>query len=90
MAESTALIIVQNVPYKVPVTDSSGLISAPWSKWFRQLYDRVGGTIAPSNSQLSGGSLIDLSTLETQVTHLQSQVAALQVNINDINQGRRL
>lgn len=31
------------VPYKTPLTDNNGILTVPWSSWFRQLFAQVGG-----------------------------------------------
>lgn len=40
-------------PYKITVTDRLGNMSSAWSNWIRDLYDRIGGTVALSNVELA-------------------------------------
>jgi len=41
------------VPYKTKVLTDGGVLSPPWMAWFRSLFFRVGGNIAPTNSEIS-------------------------------------
>lgn len=77
-------------PYKVAVLDQNGFVSKTWADWFREVYQRIGGKVAPPNSDFSG-SMGDLaatvSTLSGTVSSLSSQVTALA---NELGQGREL
>lgn len=70
---------VPPIPYKIPVADAGGYLSQAWSAWFRELYTRIGGSSASTNSQL----LALIENLQDDVTALEAQTAAL-------NQGRQL
>lgn len=68
------------VPYKTPIMDAtSGLMNSAWTGFFRELFSRVGGTSASTNSQL-----------HTQITNLQSASITLQAEVNGLSQGRQL
>lgn len=48
------------VPYKATMADAQGITTAIWSDWFKQLFARVGGHIAESNTELKT-DITDLS-----------------------------
>lgn len=76
-------------PYQIPLTDRSGLISNIWNQWIRELYVRVGGTIAPSLSEISNERQI----LENQMADLQAEVTVLRNEVSQfsgIGIGRQL
>ena len=83
--------IVPPVPYKTPVLDQNGFLAEPWSKWFRQLAERVGGTVALSNTELAGSpsTLIgtQVTSLQTLTTTHTTQIANLE---GALTQGRQL
>ncbi len=88
-------VTVPPVPYKTPMTDSSGRLSNMWSKWFREVFERIGGTIAPSNSDLVG--VVELSTLEGDISSLETitttqtaDINALEAMVEGLQQGRAL
>lgn len=101
---SNSTVTVPPVPYKSQLTDEQGLLSQPWSSWFRQLFSRIGGAAALSNLDLATIQLVDLSvananiaalqatttTLTAGVSTLNSSIAALTSSINDLGQGRDL
>lgn len=87
--------IVPPLPYKTPMVDQRGIVSEPWSKWFRQLFQRIGGTEAPSNSEL--GEVLDLSGINADIAALEITTAGHTTSINTLNaavdglnQGRQL
>lgn len=92
---SDQTVTVPPVPYKVQVIDKQGYISPTWSKWFRSLFERVGGVIALSNLDLATIQLVDISNLQADITALQSQDTVLSGQIasqvasavSDLNQG---
>lgn len=55
------------VPYKTPLNGPQGLITTPWSTWFRQLFNRVGGNNSDLlvNPMTAIGDLIYGSTAGT-------------------------
>ena len=67
------------IPLKTPIADDNGLPTGPWTAWFRELFSRVGGTNASSNSQL----FALISTIQTNISSLQTEVEGLK-------QGRQL
>lgn len=73
--------ILPPIPYKVSVSRPDGLLSEPWAKFFRELFTRVGGIEALSNTELAGGD--DGSS---SISSLSTRVAALEVQTNDLNQ----
>lgn len=58
------------IPFKSPMTDQNGYMTISWIGFFRELFNRIGGTQSSSNA-----------TLETQVATLQQQVADLQKQV---------
>jgi len=40
-------------PVREPITGADGLVSSIWNIWFIQFYTRVGGAIAPDNTDLA-------------------------------------
>lgn len=79
-------ITVPNPPYKTPVTDDRGLMAPSWVSWFREVFNRIGGNVALSNTELAGGSSESLGTLSAAVAALQNDVASLELN-SDFDQG---
>lgn len=58
---------VPPIPFKVPLTDDrSSLLSPAWAAWFRELFNRIGGTDASSNTVLDE----DVADLQTQIDGL--------------------
>lgn len=91
------------LPYRSPLLDNAGYLTQAWSVFFRQLFERVGGSVAPSNSDivavsdeldaltLTVGTIdSDLTTLEGTVLTQAGLISALQVVDNDFGQGRAL
>jgi hypothetical protein len=64
------------IPFKYPISDQSGNLSQTWYPFFRQLFARIGGEVAPSNSENNN-----------QITAIQTSLANLQTEIDGINQG---
>lgn len=74
------------VPYKIKFTNDAGFLSDPWAKWFRQLFTRIGGSVALTNADLEA----DIAALEATTATHTSNISSLQTSINDILQGRTL
>jgi hypothetical protein len=91
-------VTVPNPPYKTPFLTPSGFLSQPWTIWIRELFVRVGGSVAESNLELaSSGSLATtngrVTALETLTTTHTAQIANLEdlVGTGDgLDQGRAL
>jgi hypothetical protein len=93
-------VTVPPPPYKAPFVDRSGSLSTAWQTWFRELFLRIGGTVAKSNVELETIQLegleevqADIAILETSLSTLQGTVttqgntiASLQSSINDLLQ----
>lgn len=58
---------VPPVPYKSPLTDSTGRLTQAWSAWFRELFNRIGGNTASANSDLDD----DVDDLQQQINDLK-------------------
>lgn len=93
MAENS----VPPVPYKSPLYNKSGFISEAWATWFRQVFHRIGGNNALSNIELEEFTDLDISALDSRIDALETlttshttSISSLQININDLNQGRQL
>lgn len=67
MAEENS---IPPVPYKTPMLNASGFLTGPWSVWFRQIFNRVGGNIALSNADIEE----QLTNHETDIQELQALV----------------
>ena len=90
---SSNSIIVPPPPYQAAMTSGNGILTATWSVWIRQLYERIGGASSPSNA----GIVSDITTLQTQVATLQSEVSTLTTEMttvtnlaNGLSVGRQL
>ncbi len=75
--------VVPPIPYKTPVTNNSGMITEPWSKWFRQVFQRIGGTVALSNTELTEN--LDLTDIENDIAALQTLTGGHTTSINTLN-----
>jgi hypothetical protein len=69
--------VVPPIPYKSQIANENGFISEPWSKWFRQMFLRVGGSDALSNAELAAS----LSSLQTSVDDNTTSLLGLQGSI---------
>lgn len=67
------------VPHKVPMTDQSGHLNQAWSKWFRDMFVRIGGTVAPSNTELV--SEVDIAGINQDIQDLQDADTAFDVRV---------
>lgn len=75
---------VPEPPLKVPMTDKNNLMSPTWSGWFRDLYQRIGGTLAFSNVQLESELFSDVDSLETRVDALEVNDTAQDASISSL------
>ncbi len=69
--------VLPPVPHKAKIIGENGYLTEPWSKFFHQLFGRVGGPIAPTNRELA-------STSESNAA-LASDIAALQLLTTSMN-----
>lgn len=70
----------QNVPpppFKTQMQDDQGFLTAPWAKWFQFAFERIGGSIALSNVELSSVQTTNLSILQTDVNILEAKIDQL-------------
>lgn len=65
-------------PEKEPMFRKDGQLSPVWSKWFRELWVRVGEEIALTNVQLENIGQEDYDEVRSDVDTLQSQMVAVQ------------
>lgn len=87
--------VVPPLPYKTPMVDSRGMLTEPWSKWFRQVFLRIGGTTALSNTELTenldtAAIEADIATLFTTTGGQTTSINNLNSSVNDLNQGRQV
>jgi hypothetical protein len=89
--------IIPAIPYKERVLDQNGYLSTAWIGWFRQLFLRVGGIEALSNTELENLPALDLAATNASVTALQTLaiaqgalISTLQGQVSDLNQGPTL
>ncbi len=71
-------VILPPLPYKSPMLRDDGFLSEAWSKWFRQMFSRIGGTEALSNIELEDGQTDTEAQLQADIDDLESAVIALQ------------
>lgn len=91
-------------PEKVPFVGSDGILSPVWSKWFRDMFTRIGDKVALTNQELEVVQTEDVSALtlvvddavddinllqSTSATHTED-IDNLEDDINDILQGRQV
>lgn len=68
------------VPYKIPVIDNSGLATAPWSDFFRNVLARIGGSsletslASPGFLPLPGGLFIQWGQSSTILTAGEEEI----------------
>lgn len=75
---------VPPIPYKIPVVNAKGFLSEPWDRWFRHMFNRIGGPgEVATNAELQAAPL-DLVALQAQVATLQTQATNLQASINEL------
>lgn len=77
--------IVPPPPYKVPMINKDGTVSAVWANWFRQVFRRIGQEIALDNVQLENIQQDDLSAVQADVLTLQGQAATALATNNTQN-----
>lgn len=65
-------------PEKEPMFRKDGQLSPIWSKWFRELWVRVGEEIALTNVELQNIGQEDYDEVRSDVDTLQSQMVAVQ------------
>lgn len=78
------------LPYKTPVVDETGFFTDPWAKWFRQLFVRIGGVDALSNTELASLPALELAAVSANISALQASLSNLQGQVKDLDQGRVL
>lgn len=69
---------VPPIPYNTPIAGPRGMISDPWGKWFRQVFARIGGNIAPSNSELSSQLSGQVDEIDQSVESIEQRLTALE------------
>ena len=65
-------------PEKEAMFRKDGQLSPVWSKWFRELWVRVGEEIALTNVELQNIGQEDYDEVRSDVDTLQSQMVAVQ------------
>lgn len=85
-------ITLPPLPLKSVVINERGILTPLWATWFRELFQRIGGTTALSNIELE--EQIDTSSLNIQIQQLKDDVSILQAelanmssNFSDLGQG---
>lgn len=72
---------VPNIPFKTKVTDDDGYLSQAWVGVMRQIFERIGGSVAQTNTELastvSGGISTQIAALQAAVTLLQTETSQL-------------
>lgn len=77
---------VNRQPARVPLVDpSTGTITREWYRFFEQMFNRVGGTFAPSNNELDSGLQFDVR--ESETSELAKRLNDLErfVQISDVS-----
>jgi hypothetical protein len=67
-----------NPPYKVAGVDRQGYFTPAWMAFFRQAFNRMGGSVALSNTELAGGVSTSIASINAQIVQLQDDVQSLQ------------
>ena len=66
---------VSPIPYRIPVTDHSGLVTRNWQQFFQSLLDRTGGVgAAPSNTDLDVTTTVTDFVDMARASRLQRQL----------------
>lgn len=81
--------VIQHPPYTVPFVDSKGVLTPAGLNFIKQVYIRLGGSLAPTNSDITAVQN-SFTTANTTLTSLQTDVNILQVEINGLDVGRQL
>ena len=69
--------IVSNVPFQGDMQDDNGILTQQWRLFFQNLYTRIGGQIAPSNSALGNTFAIIGSTITALTTSTTANATAI-------------
>ena len=84
-------------PYKSPVITPQGFLTDVWSKWFRQVFSRIGGSVALSNTQLEALPAASLATVNSRLSALEitsasntTRITTLESQVSALNQGPTL
>lgn len=81
--------VIQNPPYTVPFVDSKGMLTTAGINFIKQVYIRLGGSLAPTNSDITTIQNT-FTTTNTTLTSLQTDVNILQAEVNGLSVGRQL
>lgn len=73
------------IPQKSKMVDDSGLITPAWSGFFRELFRRVGGTLALSNIEIA--QTLGVTPAPAPVVSQVTAPSALQIQIDYIQKG---
>ena len=76
---------VSNVPVQGEMLDQNGVLTQQWRLFFQNLYTRIGGQIAPSNSVLSNVFNVigaSVSALTTSTTANAAAIVSLAAIVN--------
>lgn len=79
-------VTIPPVPYKSPIVSETGFLTPPWEKWFRELFMRIGGVVALSNTELET-QLGGITDVETQVVAHDSSLDDLENEIDYLKRG---
>lgn len=71
-------------PIRTAMVDPNGMIAAPWLQWFRTLYERSGGAIAPTNNDLGEDMPEDAGTEEIRASMFALTDEFLQVPVQNL------
>lgn len=77
---------------RIPMFDASGWMTREWQNWFRDLFTRVGGSDAPTNSEIISLVLsdflkvVDNSELIQRLDSLEGQFLTFVENFSDITE----
>lgn len=71
-------IPLKDPPYNTPMVDEAGRLSGIWIAWFREMFRRLGGNNALSNTELESLQTVDLDDISDDVEQLGDEVTELQ------------
>lgn len=84
---------IPQIPYKVPIINQAGFLSPAWEKWFRDVFLRIGGLEALSNTELEALNSDDITEIQADITAIEADVVELQAAVGiteSLTQGRQL
>lgn len=93
-------ITLPPIPYKSQVIDQSGQLTLAWSKYFLEMFNRMGGKVALSNTELETTVIANNSAIATlkadtlvisiEINDLTNHMSFIDTQVSGLGQGRQL